>query len=142
MISPFTAEYQFTSKDVRFFLASVAQKNVSSSTVHAHTRVLRAFMNFCYEEEYIAKPVKVPMPKVRRKRMEVLSQEVLKRILKVCSLRDKPLFRLFANIESKTDVLLTDCPVRVTQAGDSGEVKTPVTQLAQRQRRSLASSGT
>jgi hypothetical protein len=49
MISPFTAKYQFTSKDVRGFLASVAQKNVSSSTVHAHARAMRVFMIFCYE---------------------------------------------------------------------------------------------
>ncbi len=94
MISPFTAKYQFTSKDIRFFLASVAQRNVSSSTVHAHARALRAFMNFCYEEEYINKPIKVPMPKVHRKRMEVLSPIELKQILKICSVRDKALIML------------------------------------------------
>ncbi len=73
LISPFTAKYQFTSKDIRFFLVSVAQRNVSSSTAHAHPRALRAFMNVCYEEEYINKPIKVPMPKVHRRRMEFRS---------------------------------------------------------------------
>jgi site-specific recombinase XerD len=73
MISPFTAKYQFTSKDIRFFLATTAQRNVSSSTAHAHARALRAFMNFCYEEEYINKPIKFHMPRVHRRRMEVRS---------------------------------------------------------------------
>ena len=54
MLSPFIAEYQFNSTDIRFFLASVAQRNVSSSTVHAHARALRAFMNFCYINATIA----------------------------------------------------------------------------------------
>lgn len=97
MISPFIAKHQFTSKDIRFFLASIAQRNVSSSTVHAHARALRAFMNFCYEEEDINKPIKVPMPKVHRKRMEVLSPIELKQILKVCSVRDKSLIMLLVD---------------------------------------------
>jgi integrase len=94
MLAPFISNYQFNSKDIRFFLASIAKRNVSSSTVHAHARALRAFMNFCYEEEYINKPIKVPMPKVHRKRMEVLSEAGLKQIVKVCSVRDKSLILL------------------------------------------------
>ncbi len=65
MISPLIVKHQFTSKDIRFFLATVSQRNVSSSTVHAHARALRVFMNFPYGEEYINKPIKVPMPKLQ-----------------------------------------------------------------------------
>jgi len=41
---------------VREFLSSVAQRGVSSATVHAHARAVRAFLRFAYEEGWIEEP--------------------------------------------------------------------------------------
>ncbi|MFV1980578.1 MAG: site-specific integrase, partial [Rhodothermia bacterium] len=38
---------------VREFLSSVAERGVSSATVHAHARAVRAFLRFAYEEDWI-----------------------------------------------------------------------------------------
>lgn len=94
MLSPFMSEYQFNSKDIRFFLANLAERKVSSATVHAHARALRAFFNFCYEEGYIEEQLKIPMPKVHKKRMDVLSPTDIKVILRECSVRERALILL------------------------------------------------
>ena len=74
---------------VREFLSTVAQRGVSSATVHAHARAVRAFLRFAYEEGWIEEPVTERMPRVEQKRMEVLSREDVKRVLRVCGTRDR-----------------------------------------------------
>ncbi len=76
---------------VREFLAAVAQRGVSSATVHAHARAVRAFVRFAYEEGWIEEPVTVRMPRLEQKRMEVLSREDVRRVLSVCGTRDRAL---------------------------------------------------
>ena len=76
---------------VREFLSTVGQRGVSSATVHAHARAVRAFVRFAYEEGWIEEPVTVRMPRVEQKRMEVLSREEVKRVLSVCGTRDRAL---------------------------------------------------
>ena len=76
---------------VREFLSAVAQRGVSSATVHAHARAVRAFLRFAYEEDWIEEPITVRMPRVEQKRMEVLSREEVKRVLSVCGPRDRAL---------------------------------------------------
>jgi integrase len=76
---------------VREFLSTVAQRGVSPATVHAHARAVRAFLRFAYEERWIEEPVAVRMPRVKQKRMEVLSREEVKRVLSVCRTRDRAL---------------------------------------------------
>jgi len=76
---------------VREFLATVAQRGVSSATVHAHARAVRAFVRFAYEEGWIEEPVTVRMPRLEQKRMEVLSLEDVRRVLSVCGTRDRAL---------------------------------------------------
>ena len=71
--------------------STVAQRDVSSATVHAHARAVRAFLRFAYEEDWIEEPVTVRMPRLEQKRMEVLSREDVKRILRVCGTRDRAL---------------------------------------------------
>ena len=44
---------QITSIIVRAYLSNVANRGVSSSTVHAHARGTRAFLRFLNEEGYI-----------------------------------------------------------------------------------------
>ena len=76
---------------VREFLSTVAQRGVSSATVHAHARAVRAFLRFAFEEGWIEEPVTVRMPRLEQKRMEVLSPEDVKRVLDVCGARDRAL---------------------------------------------------
>ena len=76
---------------VREFLSTVAQRGVASTTVHAHARALRAFLRFAYEEDWIEEPITVRMPRVEQKRMEVLTRDEVRRVLSVCSIRDRAL---------------------------------------------------
>ena len=76
---------------VREFLSSVAQRGVSSATVHSHARAVRAFLRFSHEEGWIEEPVTVRMTRIEQKRMEVLSCEDVKRVLSLCGTRDRAL---------------------------------------------------
>jgi site-specific recombinase XerD len=76
---------------VREFLSTVAQRGVSSATVHAHARAVRAFLRFAYEEGWIEEPVTIRMPRLEQKRMGVLSPEDVSRVLSVCGIRDRAL---------------------------------------------------
>jgi len=87
----FTRGSEFSNRSVRSFLATVAQRGVSSATVHAHARAMRAFVRFAYEEGWVEEPVTVRMPRLEQKRMEVLSREEVKRVLSVCGSRDRAL---------------------------------------------------
>jgi integrase/recombinase XerC/integrase/recombinase XerD len=94
MLKPFLAlanGSQHSNRMVREFLATVAQRGVSSATVHAHARAVRAFLRFAYEEGWIEDPVTVRMPRLEQKRMEVLSPQDVKRVLDVCGTRDRAL---------------------------------------------------
>ena len=82
---------QPSNRMVREFLSSVGERGVSSATVHAHARAVRAFLRFAYEEGWIEEPVTVRMPKLEQKRMEVLSREDAKRVLSMCGTRDRAL---------------------------------------------------
>ncbi len=94
MLRPFLAAANGippSNRMVREFLATVAQRGVSSATVHAHARAARAFLRFSHEEGWIEEPVNVRMPRVEQKRMVVLSREEVKRVLSVCGTRDRAL---------------------------------------------------
>lgn len=94
MLKPFlefTNGHELSNRHVREFLATVAQRGVASTTVHAHARALRAFLRFAYEESWIVEPVTVRMPRVEQKRMEVLTREEVRQVLSVCSTRDRAL---------------------------------------------------
>jgi integrase len=80
-----------SSRTVRELLSTVAQRGVSSATVHAHARAVRAFLRFAYEEGWIEEPVTVRMPRLEQKRMEVLSREDVNRVLDECGARDHAL---------------------------------------------------
>ncbi len=94
MLKPFLAQAngtEPTNRMVREFLSTVAQRGVSSATVHAHARAVRAFLRFAYEEDWIEEPVTVRMPRVEQKRMEVLSREDVRKVLSVTGTRDRAL---------------------------------------------------
>lgn len=70
MLKPFLAlanGAQPSNRRVREFLATIAQRGVSSATVHAHARAVRAFLRFAHEEGWIKEPVIVRMPRVEQR---------------------------------------------------------------------------
>ncbi len=94
MLKPFLATANGSppsNRMVRQFLSTVAQRGVSSATVHAHARAVRAFLRFAYEEDWIEEPITVRMPRVEQKRMEVLSREDVRKVLSVAGTRDRAL---------------------------------------------------
>lgn len=94
MLKPFIETEELTSRGVRRFLARLANRDLSPSTVHAHARAIRAFLRFAHEEEYLSFPVKFDMPNKQRKHMDVLSSEEIKQVLEICQCRDKALVML------------------------------------------------
>lgn len=110
MLTPFINSIEdigITAQGVRRFLASVAQRGVSSATVHAHARAIRAFLNFAFQEEYLDETIKVTMPKVRQKRMEVLTPEEIKKVLKICNTRDKAIILMLIDSGLRRGELLS-----------------------------------
>jgi integrase len=91
MLTPFIEDYKLTSKGVREYLSDIADRDVASATVHAYARAVRAFVRFCFAEGYIKEEIKVAMPKVKQKKMEVLSPDEIKTLLKEACLRDRAL---------------------------------------------------
>ncbi|MFV2044705.1 MAG: tyrosine-type recombinase/integrase [Anaerolineales bacterium] len=94
MLKPFLAAANGSppsNRMVREFLSTVAQRGVSSATVHAHARAVRAFVRFAHEEDWIEEPVTVRMPRLEQKRMEVLNREDVRAVLRVCGTRDRAL---------------------------------------------------
>ena len=94
MLTPFlefTNGAELSNRHVREFLATVADRGVASTTVHAYARAVRAFLRFAYEEEWIEEPIIVRMPRVEQKRMEMLSREEVRKVLSMCSTRDRAL---------------------------------------------------
>lgn len=94
MLKPFLAAANGSppsNRMVREFLSTVAQRGVSSATIHAHARAVRTFVRFAYEEGWIQEPVTVRMPRVEQKRMEVLSRDDVRQVLRVCGIRDRAL---------------------------------------------------
>ena len=113
MLKPFLAlanGTQPSNRLVREFLSSVAERGVSSATVHAHARAVRAFLRFAYEEDWIEEPVTVRMPRVEQKRMEVLSREDARKVLSVAGTRDRALvMTLIDSGLRRGEALALDC---------------------------------
>lgn len=77
---------------IRSYLKSLQDKGFTPHSCHSHARAIRAFLNFCVEEGYLeATPMKkVSMPKLRKIKPIVLSQDDIKLCLNRCDcLRDK-----------------------------------------------------
>ena len=69
---------EIDSRLIREYLTQVHGRGVSSSTIHAHARGVRAFVRSLYAEEYIDKQIQVTMPRVEVKPIRVLSEEEIR----------------------------------------------------------------
>ena len=78
--------------DVRRFIeelkSSPNQHNgitpLSSHTIHGHARIIRTFLNWCFNEEIIEKQRKIQMPRLERKVIETLTLEQIRAMFQVC----------------------------------------------------------
>lgn len=88
---------EITARHVREYLAYLAGKGNSGTTVHDHARAIRTLLKFWYAEKYIPAPIVFDMPKPEKKRLPVLSAEELKRVLSFCDVREKAIILFMAD---------------------------------------------
>lgn len=77
---------------IRQYLRDLQVKGLSAHSCQSHAKALRVFFNFSIEEGYLdtSPMAKVPLPKARRKKPLVLTDEEIKIVLKACDcLRDR-----------------------------------------------------
>lgn len=90
-----TVPSQLKPQYVRAFLADVASRGVKDSTIHAYARGIRAFLRFMFQESYIEKPISFKMPKVAMRRLPVMNESQMKKVIGACRTpRDKALVLL------------------------------------------------
>jgi site-specific recombinase XerD len=70
---------------------------LSSSSVHAHARSIKALCKFLLSEGYTEKPISFQMPSLEKKIFPALTEVELTSVLHSCSLRDKALVLLMVD---------------------------------------------
>ncbi|NPV85904.1 MAG: tyrosine-type recombinase/integrase [Anaerolineae bacterium] len=88
-----TAPHELNARLVREYLALYASK--SDWYLNGIARSIRTLVRFWHSEGYLPSPVIFAMPKVREKRLPFLNGEQVKKLLSVCSLREKAIILLF-----------------------------------------------
>ena len=85
-----TKPTEITSKHVRAFLASYAERGCKDSYIHTYARSTRTLLRFMHNDGYISKQISFEMPKIGKKRLLVLSIEQVQQVVKACTTtRDK-----------------------------------------------------
>ena len=77
---------------IRTYLASLEERGLSDYSMHAAARAIRAFLNFCVREGWIAvSPMdKVPMPRIDRRILPSFTEGEVVRLLHACqTVRDE-----------------------------------------------------
>lgn len=76
--------------DCKSYLLSLKSRNITTVTVQTYIRGLRAFLSWCYSEGYIETniPEKFRLPKAKRKTIDVLTDEEIKRLFDCFKGRD------------------------------------------------------
>jgi len=89
---------QITTKHIRAFLASYAERGCSDSYIHTYARSAKTFLRFLHSEEYIPEPIRFQMPKIGEKRLPILSIEEVKIVIEACkTIRDKTIIMLMVD---------------------------------------------
>lgn len=80
---------------VREYLSGMEAQDLSDHYIHGHARSIRTFLKFALEEEYIEKPVKFKMPKIRKKRLPILEMGDVRKLIDACGIhRDRAIMLL------------------------------------------------
>lgn len=90
-----TCPEEITSKLIRQFFSELFDQGCSDSYVHSYARVLKTFIRFMVEENYLAEEIRVPMPKIADKQLLVYNESQVKQILFYCQNRRDLAFILF-----------------------------------------------
>ncbi len=89
---------QVTLMLIQEYLNHVRDRGVKDSTVHAHARGARVWLLWAHQNGYHPEKLKVPMPKVAKRKQPVLSTGEVELLLRGCkSLRDKALILLMVD---------------------------------------------
>lgn len=83
---------EITARHVRAYLSQMAEQRLADSYVNNHARAIRTFCRFLHAEDYSPDVVQFQMPKIAKKKLPVLSEIELKKVLMACTTkRDKAL---------------------------------------------------
>jgi integrase/recombinase XerD len=89
---------QVNSNLVRKFLADLDKKSASDWTMNDYARAIRTLLRFWHSEGIVADSIKFQMPRVRKKRMPVLSSDELRQFISACQTpRDKAIILLMVD---------------------------------------------
>ena len=72
---------------IRYFILSLQERNLTPETVSSYYRALHTFFNWLENEQYIVDNpfLKLHAPKVPKKHVRAFSQEILDKIITLCS---------------------------------------------------------
>lgn len=90
-----TCPEEITCKLIRQFFSELFNQGCSDSYVHTYARVLKTFIRFMVEENYLSEEIRVPMPKIAEKQLLVYNESQVKQILLNCQNRRDLAFILF-----------------------------------------------
>jgi len=73
----------------REYVLMIRERDVTSVTLQTYTKAIRAFLSWCYREEYIAEdiPAKLRLPKATRKAIDVLTDNEVQRLFNCINTR-------------------------------------------------------
>ncbi len=87
-----------TVRHIREYLAELASRGTTDTTVYDHARAIRTVLIFWNDEGYTNERVKFAMPKVEKKRLLVLDADEVTRILNACEFkRDRAIVALMVD---------------------------------------------
>ena len=80
-----------TLKMLRNYAAQMRKGSLSSTTIQSYIRALRAFLRWCYNEEYMPVDLseKFPLPRAKKDTIHVLTDEEINRLMGSFNLKDE-----------------------------------------------------
>lgn len=88
---------ELSSRHVRRFLAEMSEQGKQDTTCHGYARTIKTFLIFLYRDHIIPHQIEFDMPKLKKKRLPVLSGDQLRQIISVCGVRDRAVVLLMAD---------------------------------------------
>jgi site-specific recombinase XerD len=90
-----TKPEELSARNIRAYLASLTEQNLSDSYINGHAWVIKTLIRFWHTEKYILDIPKFQMPSITKKRLPMLSAKEVKKALLVCEKkRDKAIIYL------------------------------------------------
>jgi site-specific recombinase XerD len=89
---------EVTARLIRQYIAELSDRGKKDTTLHAHARAIRTLVIFWHGEGYMPVLVKFDMPKLIKKRLPVLTEDDLTKVISACrNPRDKSLILFMAD---------------------------------------------